>query len=40
MLGDVVPLSLHTGTCTVCGDPLDPALIALGLTDHGEETGR
>jgi Protein of unknown function (DUF3631) len=25
------------GLCTVCGEPLDQALIDLGLTDHGEE---
>ena len=24
------------GRCTICGEPLDPALIAVGLTDHGE----
>jgi hypothetical protein len=23
--------------CTVCGDPLDQALIDAGFTDHGEE---
>ena len=24
------------GQCTVCGEPLDQALIDAGLTDHGE----
>jgi hypothetical protein len=23
-------------TCTICGQPLDPALIEAGFTDHGE----
>jgi hypothetical protein len=24
------------GLCTICGDPLDQALIDAGYTDHGE----
>jgi hypothetical protein len=26
------------GTCTVCGEPLDLALIEAGFTDHGEDS--
>jgi hypothetical protein len=26
-----------SGTCTACGEALDPALITAGLTDHGEQ---
>lgn len=29
-----------SGRCTVCGEPLDQALLDLGFTDHGEETGQ
>ena len=29
-----------SGHCTVCGEPLDQALLDLGFTDHGEETGQ
>ena len=29
-----------THVCTVCGEPLDQALIAAGFTTHGEETGQ
>jgi hypothetical protein len=28
----------ETGNCTICGGPLDPALLAAGYTTHGEET--
>ena len=31
-----VPHHEPSGACTACGQPLDPALIAAGFTDHGE----
>jgi Protein of unknown function (DUF3631)/Domain of unknown function (DUF3854) len=31
------PPSTSQGICTVCGEPLDPALLQAGFTDHGED---
>jgi hypothetical protein len=35
-VSDVLAKRLDSADCAVCGEPLDPALIAAGYTDHGE----
>jgi uncharacterized protein DUF3631 len=31
------PAEPQAGACTVCGEPLDPTLVAAGYTTHGED---
>ena len=38
-VAEVADTPCEGGLCTVCGQLLDPALIAAGFTDHGEEDG-
>jgi len=31
------PAEPQAGACTVCGEPLEPTLVAAGYTTHGED---
>lgn len=35
-VAEVADTPCANGLCTICGEPIDPALIAAGFTDHGE----